>query len=841
MDKAKGSIEAIIEKYQKAKEAGVINRYNEEETKNAFIMPLFEALGWDFSQKDEVSAEEQIISSGRVDYGFYINNRAKFYLEAKSLKADLHREEFARQAIRYSFNKGVTWAVLTDFESIKVFNAQAVSNYLGDKLLFEIKYTEYLDRFDELWLLSRESIINDLIDREAEKRGKKLQKIPITELLYKDLNECRKLLSHSLGAYNTEVSRDLLDEGVQKLLDRLVFIRVAEDRKIEPSILIPLLNQWRTSSAKIRLYESMIHKFRELDEIYNSNLFTPHPFEKWEDDGGSLQKVIDILYGKKGYYEYDFSIMPADILGSVYENYLGYMLSKSQKGLTLDKSSEKRKEQGIYYTPTFIVDYIVRSSLKPILDKCKSVNDLKKVKVLDPACGSGSFLVKALEVIVEKYKEFAYDDNENLRIQIILENLYGVDLDEQAIEIARLNLLVSALEQRGKLPKLDKNIKNGNSLISGTDKDLIKYFGKNYRDKKPFTWEEEFPDVFKQGGFDVIVGNPPYVNMYKLQADDVDFFRDKFISASNYFDLFSLFIEKSTVNLKAGGSLGFIVPSLFLKGVKFGSLRNYVNINVSALSIKEMGDSVFANVSMPTCIISLTKGENNSKTNFFESKVNIFKREGMITLGEVSSIKRGLEIGQDKIIEQAEIKCISGRNIARYAIKSEGYISLETYAVFRKSDEIFKPPKLLVRETGNSIVAAYDDSGYVTTRSLYNIKLEDSKWLLYILGILNSKLYKFYFKTYISPDTQIFPKIRIEQLKNIPLILVDNKRKTLTNLVFKIVKLSTIINEFPDNSNKWNSIKKEIEEIDKKIDEEVYNLFSLTEEEIAIVEKTPEH
>ena len=196
-----------------------------------------------------------------------------------------------------------------------------------------------------------------------------------------------------------------------------------------------------------------------------------------------MEKIIPILYGKEGYYEYDFKVIPADILGSVYENYLGYRLSKSKKGTIISKDAKKRKEQGIYYTPTFIVDYIVRNALKPVLERCKSVYDLNKIKVLDPACGSGSFLIKAFEVISEKYKEWHYNDART-KSQILTQNLYGVDLDGQAVEIARLNLLIAALDSKDKLPLLTDNIKNGNSLISGTDEELKKYFGKNFRDKK---------------------------------------------------------------------------------------------------------------------------------------------------------------------------------------------------------------------------------------------------------------------------------------------------------------------------------------------------------------------
>ena len=166
------------------------------------------------------------------------------------------------------------------------------------------------------------------------------------------------------------------------------------------------------------------------------------------------------------------------------------------------------------------MDYIVESALAPVLEKCKDINDLQKVKVLDPACGSGSFLIKALELIYKKYEQFGRT-GQYTKLDILANNLYGVDLDEQAVEIARLNLLIAALEERMKMPNLG-NIKNGNSLISGADEELKKRFGKDWRDKKAFNWETEFPEVFKQGGFDVVIGNPPWVSA-KGKQKSVDF------------------------------------------------------------------------------------------------------------------------------------------------------------------------------------------------------------------------------------------------------------------------------------------------------------------------------
>lgn len=581
---AKDRIAALVEIYKKEAASGGIRRYTEEDIKNSFIRPLFEALGWNIGDRNEVSSEEHIKSSGRADYAFYLNGQPKFYVEAKKATVNIHDEALARQAVRYSWNKGVTWAILTNFDRLIVFNAQDVKSSLREKLLFDISYADYLPSLNRLQLLSKEAFSKNEIDEFAEKIGKKYQKIPVSETLYKDLDKCREILTRELAAWNKEKFKNkphLLDEGVQKLLDRLIFIRVAEDRGIEPPTLLPLVRQWASSKQRneVPIYKSMVGKFRELDDIYNSDLFKEHAFEDWEEHSGKTEEVIKILRGKEGYYEYDFKVMPADVLGTVYENYLGHKLAQSKPKNTLFKTetveivkdARKRKEQGIYYTPAFIVDYIVRNALQPALDKCETIRDLLKIKVLDPACGSGSFLIKALEVLNEKYKQIGAPGDEMTKVSIIMSNLYGVDLDKQAVEIARLNLLINALDRKGKLPFID-NIKWGNSLISGTDAELKKYFGVNFRDKKPFNWEEEFPDVFKQGGFDAVIGNPPYGA--ELSAGDQNYLKNTYDIGST--DTAVLFIKKSLTNLKKGGSLGFIIPKAFSFASNYKKIRNFV-------------------------------------------------------------------------------------------------------------------------------------------------------------------------------------------------------------------------------------------------------------------------
>lgn len=881
-DQAKKEIERLISKYELVKSTTKVKSYKEEETKKDFILPLFRALGWNVEDKNEVSAEEHELSSGRVDYGFYINDRAKFYLEAKPLKANLNIEDFAKQSIRYSFNRGVTWAILTDFEAIKVFNAQSPSQYLGDKLYFEIKYSEYIDRFDQLWLLSKEAFGEDLIDKEAEKVGKKLQKIPINEQLSKDLNECRKLLINYLGQWNPGVSKDDLDEGVQKLLDRLIFIRVAEDRKIEANILIPLLNQWRTltGSDKPKLYQSMAKKFRELDSIYNSSLFTPHPFENWEDDGGGLEKVIKILHGKEGYYNYDFSVITADTLGSVYENYLGYKLSQSQKGLTLDKSASKRKEQGIYYTPPFVVDYIVRNALKPVLDKCTSITKLKKIKILDPACGSGSFLTKALEVILEKYEDFNVHDSENLRIEIIFESLYGVDLDEQAVEIARLNLLINTLKERRKLPFLESNIKNGNSLISGTDEELEKYFGKNFRDKKPFDWKEQFPEVFKQGGFDVIIGNPPWVSLkgkfksVDFSEKEIEFLTKKYESNTYAPNLYEMFIYLSLNLLKDGGYFSFIIPDRLASNEQFIKLRKHIleNFNIEKL----LFDVEFPGVTADTMIFTIHKNKSsdnsiieignyrnreygNINQNLFTSQddysmfyidrkiFNVFNkissRPDVKALSEYADCTSGCGAKTSSIYSERsnhrQIQIVKGENIRRYGISGNYWFEFIRENITGRTTDRSKlgvKNKILLRKTGADIIATFDDSGIFPEQSLYFIFGTDKNTLLYILGILNSKLMNCYYKNFAITNRSSTPQLKNVHLNKFPIINANKNKNSLVNLVIKMLNLNKKLSAESKASNKWNSIKDEIQRTGKKIDGEVYKLYGLTPEEIKLVE-----
>ena len=555
-EKAKREIENLVKKYSRVIEENRVKKYNEEMTKKDFILPLFRALGWNVEDSSEVTAEEKI-SKKRVDYGFRIDGIPKFFLEAKSLKVDLDDPKFFEQAVSYAWHKGCTWAVLTDFEAVKILNAEwKAANYLQSHFT-TIYSREFLDRFDELWLLSKESFEKGSLDKEAEKWGKKTKKTSIDKQLLADFTRFRGILSRNITKLNQNknLTEEELDESVQRILDRLIFIRNCEDRELEAKTLISNLREWR-SKGRGQLVKGLRQVFDYFNKEYNSKIFAEHLCDHLEIEDAVLYEVaMGLYYTKEKFFSisYDFSAIDADVLGNIYEQYLSHILKKTEKRAKLTESRIHRKKQGIYYTPTYIVDYIVRNTLGELL-KDKKVS-AEKIRVLDPACGSGSFLIKAFDVLNEYHlkndKNYAQSQLDlktgaifTKKAKILQNNIFGVDLDKQAVEIAQLNLLLKIAEKGHRLPFLEQNIKCGNSLI-----DDEKTAG-----DKAFKWEEEFKEIMKEGGFDVVIGNPPYGA--KLAGKE-KVFRKMRYKDDKTGNTAALFILKGLELVKEGGFLAY--------------------------------------------------------------------------------------------------------------------------------------------------------------------------------------------------------------------------------------------------------------------------------------------
>lgn len=902
MDKleAKKRISQLIEKFESLETSGHIKQYNEAQTRNEFIEPLFEILGWDmrnFENEKEVTTEEAV-SQGRVDLAFRINGVPVMFLEAKAAKVNLDEWKWAEQAINYSWNRGVTWAILSDFEGIKVFNAELPPQSIQNNLFFELNYKQYISDFDRLWLLSKESFQKSLLNQEGEKWGKLVLRKPVGEKLLESLIQWRDNLSSQFHAYNPSISIYNLDEGVQKLLDRLIFIRTTEDRKIEENILLTIKRNWESAGRKSDLFRDLNSIFIEFRKTYDSKLFEPHDFEIWDTPPAeTLAKIIEELYKTNDGYRYDFSAIDSDVLGGIYEQYLGHVLQKAKKETIVEEKHAKRKSQGIFYTPSFIVNFIVKETLGKLL-KEKNDNEIRNLKILDPACGSGSFLLKTYEELIRHYSA---NDKIFEKIRILTSNIYGVDLDQQAVEIARLNLLLQTVESKDLLPDLSNNIKIGNSLVTGDENNLKKYFGYKWSEQKPFNWEEEFPLVFKTGGFDLIIGNPPYIRNRELPDNLKRYFNDNYMSTQGQYDIYQLFFEQSIKFLKEGGLLGFITSNKYAITEYGKKLREYILENCNIKSIIDVSElRIFKDASTYPYIIILEKNKKNSGNiiegfkvlegdeNFEKRKILInqddikssttknfvikneptfFKKieNNSVKLGAIAIIKETIHTGNireklivDQVIDKNCKKLLAGKDCHRYWYKWTGkYIRYDKDLIERDKGEYanlvdskyFENTKILLREIALKIECVFDDEKYFTLNKVYSIQLNESQKynLNFVLALLNSRLLSFYFRSkfeeaHVQNGYLQFKKIYTSQIPIFEINFKDKLQKAnhdkLADLALKMTKLNKELLVLSENSDKWYQLKDEIKKTDKKIDQMVYEIYGLGEREIKIVEES---
>jgi type I restriction-modification system DNA methylase subunit len=571
---------------------------NEMQTRLGYILPLFRALGWDTSNINEVSPEEKV-SRGWVDFSFRIGNVPRFFLETKKVNENLNDPKWVKQAIDYAWTKSVTWALLSDFEGLRVFNAEWKEANPFSAQFIEFDLDSYLTDFERLWWLSKPETITRRLDLEAEKVGKKIKRQAVSQILFDDLKSWRTNLFKNYKAFNLGYSPAQIDEAVLRLLNRLIFIRTAEDREVEDNRLRSLVRVLKDKKQINNLDRELAAVFRQFDATYNSELFARHFSEELQIPPSDLEEVIEGLY-EKNFTRYNFNALDADVLGTAYEQYLGHVVAEGIDETHVEEKRTKRKSQGIYYTPTFVTKYIVQQTVGKYLDE-QGYNPSHPPRVLDMACGSGSFLIEAFDVIddfVAKQRGHAQkgevDFYDRLRQLEVLQNcIFGVDKDKQAVEVARLNLLLRALHSREKLPMLE-NIAHGDSL-------------------RPETFEVNFPQIIKEGVFDVIIGNPPYVRIQTLDKAEVEFFNQNFEAATGNYDLYVLFVERALQLLKPGGVMGFILPNKFMQ-VDYGEgLRKLLSENQYVEQIVDFKSfQVFEGATTYTCLLFLRKKQNPS-------------------------------------------------------------------------------------------------------------------------------------------------------------------------------------------------------------------------------------
>ena len=642
---AQERIRQLIEKFNREQAAGVIDQYNEPETKTGFIEPLLQALGWDTQDRNEVGLEEKI-SGGRVDYSLKIKGSPKIYIEAKPPRAKLTKTEAILQAITYGYNKrSVQWVLLTDFQELRLFDVTIRPNKrnLETGLRLDLTYDRFLEKFDDLWLLSKESVESGLLDRSL--LSKKLDRLrrPVDKEILEDMKRWREVLAKDIYKNHPDMTEAQLKEDVQRILDRIIFVRSCEDRRLTYGETLQEMVIQRRDDIGTAFMPTLKALFRRYDRDFNSELFDEHSCEDLAIDFLVLKEIV-----LETYDPYLFDVIGVEVLGNIYEQYLGFVPRLTEKRVKYEPKPEVLKAGGIFYTPEYIVDYIVRNTIGRFLSERKP-KEIQKLRILDPACGSGSFLIrayremeeyyqrlkkeawekrqKALSKVYEDQVQFSFDEGSQetrweLNVfdkrKVVLDHLFGVDLDEQAVEVTRLSLMLKMLEGehgiipgRAVLPTLDHNIKCGNSLISGDVLKLQNFFKDEWIKTKPFDWDAYFRKIIKEeGGFDIIIGNPPYVRIQTLPKDQVAFFNKNYISATGNYDIYTLFVERGLRLLKPGGILGFILPHKFFQAAYGQGLRKLITEQNALMEVVNFRDNqIFEKSSTYTCLLFLQKSK----------------------------------------------------------------------------------------------------------------------------------------------------------------------------------------------------------------------------------------
>jgi len=921
-------IKELVDKYDNDKKSGKIKRMTETDTRDDFITPLFKALGWNMENRlnrnDSVSKEENIAGK-RSDYGFRINDILKFFVEAKSIKEEdiVFGPGYDKQVVNYAWLKSCSWGVLTNFSQLAVYNADRGSPAWAFTLIAKDYLSE--NGMEKLNFLSKKGFEMGLLDKWASENGKKPMKRPVDKQLLQDMIQFREILSSDIKKNNPSIHPEDIDETVQRTLDRLVFIRNAEDREYESRELNTINNQW-SRLEKGQLIKKVRGLYQRYREIYNSGLFgkedeTIHISDQVEISNDALGKVIGGLYSPEGAdYSYNFSILDTDVLGKIYEQYLGNLLKQTPKRAKLESSKIHRKEQGIYYTPSYIVDYIVKNTVGEYI-KTHSPEEIRYVRILDPACGSGSFLIRAYKEL-ENYWNDYYSKNKTLpksarnvmqtkfetnneesipefystKTEILKNNIFGVDLDPKAVEIAQLNLLLQISERKHRLPLLQSNIKVGNSLI---DDPAVS--------DRAFKWEEGFP-AMKEGGFDIIIGNPPYINIKLLtrtNTSEKEFYQSNYDVVYGSYDIYTLFIEKAVKLLKAGGLLGFIVPNKFTVTEYGLKLRKFILDNCLIEKIVDVSPlPVFKGVGTYPIILIIKKESVEEKRNqnkieflnaknerdltngkktiqikqnsYIENNTNIFTfnlssgsnkvldklKEKSSPLGDIAVVNCGTTGFEYKNwgrlitdnIEKGEdsLPFIITGNIDHYALNHNKPVHYQgrklTSAYFKKSKDVtegkwalFSSKKIVVRGMALELTAAYDDIGCACGVSVYTIKepKEDID-MFYLLAILNSKLIDYFYKSqfiskHLAGKYIGYNKGQIEQ---IPIRSAPKKEQELiVQLVEKLIKLTKRLNQL-HNTDEYENLRSEINNIDIKVNDLVYKIYGITNSERKIIEES---
>lgn len=990
-----------------------IRESKEEQFQEGFLTELFvKVLGYVINPNPDYNLTTEFKNQSgarKADGAILKEGHAIGVIELKSTKTkDL--EEVRQQAFDYKANQAhCTYVVTSNFEKLRFYIHNAVDYEEFD--LFRLTY----DRFRILYLcLAYQQILKDIPQRIKEESVVKDEQI--TKQLYADYSVFKRDLFDDLvhrnmdnplfeGLDEKEIKKTLFQKS-QKLLDRFLFIFFAEDRGLlPPNSISKILDQW-TKLKELDAYVPLYDRYRKYFGYLNTG-FKGKEHDVYAYNGGlfKMDEVLDslvidddLLYRHTSRLTaYDFETeVDVNILGHIFENSLNEIESVNAEieGVAFEKQTSKRKKDGVFYTPKYITKYIVdntvgrlcsdkkqelgiieedylksrkgrkKETLKALDDKLKTYRDwLLQITICDPACGSGAFLNQALNFLIEEHRyidqlssalldlPMVFRDVEN---SILENNLYGVDLNDESVEIARLSLWLRTAQKGRKLTTLSNNIKCGNSLIDDPD----------VAGDKSFNWQREFPAIFQSGGFDVVIGNPPYVDIKALDNTIVKYLFERFSSANNRVNLYSSFIERSVELLNNDRYFSFIIPSSLLTQESYKELRKILLIQTTLAGIVRLPNESFGGsageVKVDTIILTFKKGvdikqsteifiykgfnrineisTHNADLHFYLNPFDWKKDESNIFRINVDdttiSIVNKCELKSNKLIDCADFclgltpydkyrghtqeqiknrvfhssfkkddtfkKLLAGNDITRYHVEWGGgeWISYGDWLGAPREQRFFTNKRILVKQiidwTDKRIWAAVTDIEYYNTQNAFNLIAKNGYYPEFLIAIINSRLISFYHrKKYLEEFKDRFQKILIKDAKEFPIKKISETEQKkfvlkvqeidsataklkgnvdgfceLLQSKFDLEKLSTKLqnwNElefseflkelkkskvqlslpeeaewmsyFNEQKQKAQELKSEINRIDREIDQMVYVLYGLTEEEIKIVEE----
>jgi hypothetical protein len=927
-------VERFSDQYDSYKKAD----YNETLTRRDFIDPFFKALGWDVDNSEgyaesyrEVIHEDKIKVKGATkapDYAFrLVGGKKLFFVEAKKPSVAVKDEiPPAYQIRRYGWSAKLPISIITDFEEFAVYDCTK-KPYPSDKAsVARIKYLtfrDYLREFDFIWeTFSKEKVLKGGLDKFVQSDTHKKGTATVDKEFLESLDNWRKYLATSIAINNKQLDEDEINFVVQQTIDRIIFLRIAEDRRVEP------YGSLKEAIRHGNYYENLFEQFRKADEKYNSGLFDLKKdkiSEHLKIDNKVIKTIITELYYPESPYE--FSVLSVEILGSAYEQFLGKVIRITPAHhAKIEEKPEVRKAGGVYYTPQYVVDYIVKNTVGKLIEN-KTPKEVSKIKIVDPACGSGSFLIGAYDYLLRWHLEYYYKHpaeakkakaltpspsgrvGEGLgnlttaeKKRILLNNIFGVDIDVNAVEVTKLSLLLKCMEGETEasinhqlkmfheriLPDLDNNIKCGNSLID-TDYYASELDFGDEKKIKPFNWQKEFSEVFKQGGFDCVIGNPPWVSLSGkfgnqiLSEHALNYLIAKFHGNTYRPNLYEYFVHKGLEIIKEGGYFSFIVPDRLGFNEQFIPLRKKIlkNYIIEELLYK----AEFPNIITDTLIFRI----HNMKKKSYQIKVGEFGKELQIkksddylkdteykfsyessdvvekVLNKIFNTKNCRPLGNklgiiesktgvildssyvtEKKSNQKQIKIIKGRNVERFYLNGCYYCEFSSKTIKGGTNDEKKlgaKEKVLLRKTGYPLFATYDDSKVYPEQSLYflfNNKTNLS--LKYLTAIINSNLFQFVYWHRLVTNRDSTPQLKKVDLDRFPVFILDLSKKEekslhdeIVKLVDQLLKLNEEIRE-QKLETKRNLIQRKIDYCENQINEIVYQLYGLTEDEIKIVE-----